>query len=128
IVPSGRGLIVGRENPDEGPTVAMRADIDALRINDAKTASYRSSREEVMHACGHDAHATMLVAASLALWTQRDLLPDSTRWRAIFQPAEEGGEGAIEMVAAGAVEDVSAIVALHVDPDLAVGHVAYRTG
>ncbi len=128
IVPSGRGLIVGRENPDEGPTVAMRADIDALRINDAKTASYRSSREDVMHACGHDAHATMLVAATLALWTQRDLLPESTGWRSIFQPAEEVGEGATEMVAAGAVDGVSSIVALHVDPDLAVGRVAYRPG
>jgi len=106
----------------------MRADIDALRMNDAKTLPYRSSCEGVMHACGHDAHAAMVVAASLALWTQRDALPESTAWRAIFQPAEEVGEGALEMVAAGAVENVRAIVALHVDPDLAVGHIGYRTG
>jgi len=128
IVPLGRGLIAGREGPDDRPRVAMRADIDALRMHDAKDLPYRSSREGVMHACGHDAHAAMLVAASLALWTQRDALPESTAWRAIFQPAEEVGEGALEMIAAGAVENVSAIVALHVDPDLAVGHVGYRTG
>jgi amidohydrolase len=128
IVPSGRGLIAGREGPEDGPRVAMRADIDALRMNDAKALPYRSSRDGVMHACGHDAHAAMVVAASLALWTQRDALPASTAWRAIFQPAEEVGEGALEMVAAGAVENVRAIVALHVDPDLAVGRVGYRTG
>jgi len=128
IVPSGRGLIAGRESPDGPPIVAMRADIDALHMNDAKAQPYRSSREGVMHACGHDAHSAMVVAASLALWTQRDALPESTVWRAIFQPAEEVGEGALEMIAAGAVENVRAIVALHVDPDLAVGHVAYRTG
>ena len=128
IVPSGRGLIAGREGPDDRPMVAMRADIDALLMHDAKALPYRSSREGVMHACGHDAHAAMVVAATLALWTQRDALPESTAWRAIFQPAEEVGEGALEMIAAGAVENVCAIVALHVDPDLAVGHVGYRTG
>jgi amidohydrolase len=127
-VPSGRGLIAGREGRDDRPLVAMRADIDALRMNDAKAVPYRSSCEGVMHACGHDAHAAMLLAASLALWTQRDVLPEFTAWRAIFQPAEEVGEGALEMIAAGAVENVRAIVALHVDPDLAVGRVGYRTG
>jgi amidohydrolase len=128
IAPSGRGLIAGREGPDGRPAVAMRADIDALRMQDAKALPYRSSRAGVMHACGHDAHAAMLVAATLALWTQRDSLPGSPAWRAIFQPAEEVSEGAIEMIAAGAIENVSAIVALHVDPDLAVSHVGYRTG
>jgi amidohydrolase len=128
IVPSGRGLIAGPDGPEGGPRVAMRADIDALHMSDAKVVPYRSSREGVMHACGHDAHATMLLAACLALWTQRDAVSQSTAWRAIFQPAEEVGEGAMEMVAAGAVENVRAIIALHVDPDMAVGHVGYRMG
>jgi amidohydrolase len=128
IVPSGRGLIAGREHHDNGPSVAMRADMDALRMQDGKALPYRSTRAGVMHACGHDAHSAMLLAASLALWTQRDALPESTAWRAIFQPAEEVSEGALEMIAAGAVENVRAIVALHVDPDLAVGHVGYRMG
>jgi amidohydrolase len=128
IAPSGRGLIAGRESPGSGPSVAMRADMDALRMQDAKAQPYRSSRPGVMHACGHDAHSAMLMAASLALWTQSGALPQSTVWRAIFQPAEEVGEGAREMIAAGAVENVGSIVALHVDPDLAVGRVGFRTG
>jgi amidohydrolase len=127
VVPSGRGLIAGRDSTDDRPTVAMRADMDALRMQDGKTLPYRSTRAGVMHACGHDAHSAMLSAAALALWTQRDALPDAA-WRAIFQPAEEVGEGALEMIAAGAVENVRAIVALHVDPDLIVGQVGYRVG
>jgi amidohydrolase len=103
IVSSGRGLIAGRESAEDGPRVAMRADIDALRMNDVKAMPYRSSRECVMHTCGHDAHAAMLVAASLALWSQRDALSESTVWRAVFQPAEVAGEGALEMIAAGSV-------------------------
>jgi amidohydrolase len=128
IVPSGRGLFAGQESADGKPRVAMRADMDALRMQDHKALPYRSTRAGVMHACGHDAHSAMLLAASLALWSQRDALPESTAWRAIFQPAEEVGEGAREMIAAGAVENVRAIVALHVDPDLEVGRVGYRTG
>ena len=81
-----------------------------------------------MHACGHDAHATMALCAAMALRECRDELPEDTAWRAVFQPAEEVSEGALEMVAAGAVENVRAIVALHVDPDLTVGRIAHRTG
>ena len=128
IVPSGRGLIVEPEGQSDRPRVAFRADIDALPIADAKTVSYRSSREGVMHACGHDAHSTMALTAALALWECREALPDDVTWRAIFQPAEEVSEGALEMVDAGAVENVRAIVALHVDPELSVGRIAQRTG
>jgi amidohydrolase len=81
-----------------------------------------------MHACGHDAHAVMALGASLALWGCREHLPWDVPWRVIFQPAEETGEGAAEMVAAGAVENVRAIVALHVDPELGVGAVGRRDG
>ena len=70
----------------------------------------------------------MALGASLALWEVRDSFPTSIAWRAIFQPAEEVAEGAIEMVEAGAVEDVRSIVALHVDPDLSVGRIGQRTG
>ncbi len=128
IVPSGRGLIAEPEGQDDRPRVAIRADIDALPIADAKTVPYRSSREGVMHACGHDAHATMALTAALALWECREALPEEVSWRSIFQPAEEVSEGALEMVEAGAVDNVRAIVALHVDPELSVGRIAQRIG
>lgn len=128
IAPTGRGLIAGPPGMDGAPVVAIRADIDALRIHDAKTVSYRSAREGVMHACGHDAHATMALGAALALWNCRDALPREIAWRAIFQPSEEVGEGALEMVAAGAMDRVRAILALHVDPETTAGRVAYRQG
>lgn len=128
IAPTGRGLIAEPEGLGDRPRVAFRADIDALRIADAKTVPYRSCHDGVMHACGHDAHATMALAAALSLWEARDALPAPIAWRAIFQPAEEVSEGAEEMVAAGALEDVHSIVALHVDPELSVGRVGYRVG
>jgi amidohydrolase len=128
LIPSGRGVIAGPESDAHGPTIAFRADIDALRIHDLKDVPYKSSRDGMMHACGHDAHATMALGAALALWRCREHLPGPVGWRAIFQPAEETGEGAREMVAAGAAEGLGAVVALHVDPDLPVGKVAHRTG
>ncbi len=128
IAPTGRGLIAGPEDASGRPVMAFRADIDALRIHDAKTVPYRSTRDGVMHACGHDAHATMALGAALALWHCRESLPDEEIWRAIFQPSEEVGEGASEMIAAGAMKHVRAVVALHVDPDTAAGRLAYRQG
>ncbi len=128
LIPSGRGLVAGPGGDEPGPKFAFRADIDALRIQDLKDVPYRSTREGMMHACGHDAHATMALGAALALWGCRESFPRPVPWRAIFQPAEETGEGAHEMIAAGAVEGVRAVVALHVDPDLGVGMVAQRTG
>ncbi len=128
IAPTGRGLIAEPPGLGDRPRVAFRADIDALRIADAKSVPYRSGNDGVMHACGHDAHATMALAAALALGASRDSLPSPIAWRAIFQPAEEVSEGAIEMIEAGAVEDVRCIVALHVDPDLSVGRIGHRSG
>lgn len=128
VAPTGRGILAGPADRDGTPIVALRADIDALRLHDAKSVAYRSNREGVMHACGHDAHATMALGATLALWHCRQFLPQGTAWRAIFQPSEEVSEGAFEMIAAGAMKEVSAVVALHVDPDNVAGRLAYREG
>jgi len=84
IAPTGRGLIAGSPDAKADPVIAFRADIDALRIHDAKTVSYRSTRDGVMHACGHDAHTAMALGAALALRQCRDLLPESLTWRAVF--------------------------------------------
>jgi amidohydrolase len=134
VIPSERGIVAGpgpeqgRDFVDGAPRVAFRADTDALPLHDIKTVAYRSTRDGVMHACGHDAHATMALGTALALWRCRRELPWPTPWRAIFQPAEEIGEGAREMVAEGAVDGVRALVALHVDPELPVGRIAQRQG
>jgi amidohydrolase len=130
IAPSGRGLIADSDADGDAstPRVAIRADLDALLLHDAKEVSYRSGREGVMHACGHDAHTAMALGAILALQRARDQLPGSLPWRAIFQPSEEVGEGAHEMIAAGALHGVRSILALHVDPDREVGRVGMRPG
>jgi amidohydrolase len=114
------------DSPDSGaPIVAMRADIDALPIKEENNVPYRSKRAGVMHACGHDAHSAILLGTTLALYRARPL---PVAWRSIFQPSEEAGRGACEMVNQGALEGVDAIIGLHVDPNLPVGKVAITPG
>ncbi len=123
----GRGIfsaIIGRETP-AAPVVGLRADIDALPITEENAVPYRSKNAGLMHACGHDAHAAMLLAAVDSL-SRLKTLP--VGWRAVFQPSEEMGHGAREMVRRGALKGVDAIVALHVDPLLPVGQVGIRPG
>jgi len=130
----GRGVIVDRPAdataPRTQPTVALRADIDALRIEDAKTVGYKSQVAGVMHACGHDAHAATLVGAlcALAEIAAAGDLPWPVRWRGILQPAEETSRGALEMIAGGALEGVDAIFGLHMDPSRDVGRIGLRAG
>jgi amidohydrolase len=107
------------------PVVAMRADIDALPINEESEATYRSSKPNIMHACGHDAHTAILLGTALALHKARAL---PAGWRCIFQPSEEIGRGAREMVGHGALEGVNAILALHVDPSLPFGNIRVPPG
>ena len=126
VVPSGRGIIAESTNSNSSPRIVLRADMDALRIHDDKQVPYRSQRDGVMHACGHDAHSTMVLGAALVLHHLRNEVTQP--WRVIFQPSEETGEGAREMVAAGAVDNARAILAFHVDPERPVGQVAIRSG
>jgi amidohydrolase len=122
-----RGIITDIvKSPDaKTPVVAIRADIDALPINEENKVPYRSGTSGVMHACGHDAHSAILLGTTLALYRARPL---PIAWRSIFQPSEETGRGAREMVNQGALKGVDAIIALHVDPNLAVGKVAVTPG
>jgi amidohydrolase len=110
--------------------MALRADIDALRIEDQKQVPYRSTVPQVMHACGHDAHTATVFGALTALEKlERDeALPWPVKWRGIFQPAEETSAGARAMVAAKALEGVDAILSLHVDPTRKAGTVGIRAG
>ena len=110
--------------------VGLRGDIDALPIDTKSTEQYASQNAGVMHACGHDAHSSMVWGALAILHNldQEGALPWPVAIRAIFQPAEETSEGGPMMVAAGALQGLSGVLALHVDPTLAVGKVAGRPG
>jgi amidohydrolase len=128
--PQGRGLICEGGGGQQLTPLALRADIDGLRIHDSKQVSYCSQNPGVMHACGHDAHAAIVYGTMSALRAleARHCLPWPIRYRVIFQPAEETCEGAQQMIASGALQDVSAILALHVDPTLRVGQIGLRRG
>ncbi|KQU06341.1 N-acyl-L-amino acid amidohydrolase [Rhodococcus sp. Leaf7] len=124
VLPSGSGVIC--DIGPSGPRVALRADMDALPLTEFTGAEYSSEVPGVSHACGHDAHTTILLATGLALASLPNL-PHGVRL--IFQPAEEVMPGgALDMVAAGALTSVSQIYALHCDPRLEVGKIGIRVG
>jgi hippurate hydrolase len=118
--------IVATLQGDEGPTVALRADMDALPIEEDTGLPFASEIDGRMHACGHDAHTSMLVGAAHALSGMRDRLNGTERF--VFQPAEEGGGGGKVMVEEGVADDVSSIFALHLWPGLPFGKVATKAG
>lgn len=122
-------VVLGRPT-DDAPRIALRADLDALRIQDTKTTSYASQHPGLCHACGHDAHATMVLGAALCAAGCAHNHPDSpgVRLRFLFQPAEETSEGARWLVEQGAVEGVDAILGIHVDPERPLGTVGIRYG
>ncbi|MGZ8738612.1 MAG: amidohydrolase [Nocardioides sp.] len=110
-----------------GPVVALRADLDALPVEDRTDDPWASTVAGVAHACGHDVHASSLVGAGLALASIADELPG--RVRLVFQPAEEiMPGGALMAIEAGALDGVSRIFGLHADPGLDVGTVGLREG
>ena len=114
------GTWVEIEGDLPGPTLAYRADLDALPIPDEKNASYSSQHSWVAHLCGHDAHTTIAVA--VALLAKRFSAQLHGRLRVFFQPNEEGvPSGAPRMIEAGALQDVKAVFGIHLDPTLDTG-------
>lgn len=126
-LPSGTGLWC--DIGESGPLVALRADLDALAMDDVKDVPYRSRNEGVAHACGHDVHTTVVLGAGLVLnrLARAGLLPG--RVRLLFEPGEERVPGgAVEMVEAGLLEPADAVFALHCDPKIDVATLGTRIG
>lgn len=125
--PMGTGVIC--DIGSGGPVVAIRGDIDALRMPDAKDVSYRSVVDGVCHACGHDLHAAAALGAGLALAGTHDDLAVPGTVRLILQPAEETVPGgAVSLVEAGCLDGVQGVFGLHADPSQPVGRVGLSVG
>jgi hippurate hydrolase len=120
------GIVATLEGAGDGPTIGLRADMDALPIHEETGLPFASETDGEMHACGHDGHTSMLVGAAHALSGMRDHLNGTVKF--FFQPAEEGGGGGKVMVEEGVAEGVSSIFALHLWPGLPFGTVATKGG
>lgn len=125
---AGTGLMADI-GPDEGPIVALRADLDALPVPDGSQDPWKSTVPGVSHSCGHDVHIAALLGAGVALAEAHAEHRLPVRVRLLFQPAEEVMPGgALKLLAAGALKGVARIFALHCDPSLDVGQVGLREG
>ncbi len=122
---AGTGVIARIKGQDrKAPVVALRGDIDALPIQEETKLKFASTNPGVMHACGHDVHASWIVAAAYSL-IQKPAAGDVVL---ILQPAEEVGKGALAMIKAGALKGVKAIFGAHVDRRFLVGQVVAQEG
>ncbi|MGO4180389.1 amidohydrolase [Paenibacillus sp. TAF43_2] len=109
-----------------GPIVAVRADIDALPIQEETGLAFASTIPGKMHACGHDFHTASIIGTALLLKEREQELQGTVRL--LFQPAEEKAKGAQKLIASGALEGVSAVFGMHNKPDLPVGTIGITGG
>ena len=126
VLSKGTGLVCD-VGTGEGPVVVLRADIDALPLQDEKLVPYRSTVPGLCHACGHDVHTSAVLGAGLALARVGGQLAGTIRL--VFQPAEEQMPGgALDVIHEGFMDGVSSVFGLHCDPALEVGRVGLKSG
>jgi len=118
--------VVADLSTGDGPTILLRGDMDALPMSEDTGLDFASSIDGRMHACGHDAHTSMLVGAAHELAARHDEFSGTVRF--MFQPGEEGHAGASVMIDEGVLDGVDAAFALHITPNLPTGWVASRGG
>jgi amidohydrolase len=122
-------VIRNEQHPSDMSCIGLRADLDALPIQEENEVTYRSKVDGVMHACGHDVHTSILLGAAIILNEMKDHLPRPVKL--VFQPGEEKNPGgATLMIKDGVLSDptVKEMFALHVFPDLEVGRVGFKEG
>ncbi len=122
----GTAIIGTLKGGMDGPVAALRADMDALPVQEATGCSFASEVPGVMHACGHDVHTTALLGAAKILSSHRQELRGEVRF--FFQPDEEERGGARRMIAEGCMEGVQTVFGAHVDPLIPAGSVGIRYG
>ncbi|HDR7793534.1 TPA: M20 peptidase aminoacylase family protein [Bacillus luti] len=120
------GVIAEVSGNNSGPIIAIRADIDALPIQEETNLPYASKIQGKMHACGHDFHTAAIIGAAYLLKEKESSLNGTVRF--IFQPAEESSNGACKVIEAGHLQDVQAIFGMHNKPDLPVGTIGIKDG
>ncbi|MES5893159.1 MULTISPECIES: M20 peptidase aminoacylase family protein [Bacillus cereus group] len=120
------GVIAEISGNKNGPVVALRADIDALPIQEETDLPYTSKIQGKMHACGHDFHTAAILGAAYLLKEKEASLNGTVRL--IFQPAEESSNGACKVIEAGHLRGVQAIFGMHNKPDLPVGTIGIKDG
>ena len=128
-ISTGKGLtsvVADLDGANDGPTILLRADTDALPMTEDSNESFCSLDPGKAHACGHDAHTAMLVGAARLLSQRREEL--SGRVRFMFQPGEEGAGGAPIMIEEGVLKDVDRAFAIHITPNIPTGYAACRPG
>ncbi len=128
-ISTGKGLtsvVADLDGANDGPTILLRADTDALPMTEDSNESFCSLDPGKAHACGHDAHTAMLVGAARLLSQRREEL--SGRVRFMFQPGEEGAGGAPIMIEEGVLKDVDRAFAIHITPNIPTGYAACRHG